>query len=378
MLELLFLLLPVAAGYGWIMGKNSAKNQAHIHSRKITAEYSKGLKFLLDREDDQGLEHLIQLLEVSADSVEHYLTLATLFRRRGELDRAIKIHELLLEHPNLNEDQLTDSRLELAQDYILAGLLDSAEEHLLILIKQKRKQALEPLIALYSQTREWQKGIALHHRYSHLFINRQQKIAIANFYCEAALSENKPELMPQALGVGEPSIRPLYELGHLAFKREDYVQAIHYWRDLILQFTSCSPLVLEQLSVSYRHLHLEHQFEHVLSELVESGGIGIKIHYSQYLVQDGKRKEAVEFITKSLKKQPNIRGFRFLLQLLAGQNEQLDEALNPIDKLIQSYIDTKPEYQCQHCGFQSHSHYWLCPSCRHWESMQPSRGLDGF
>ena len=136
--------------------------------------------------------------------------------------------------------------------------------------------------------------------------------------------------------------------------------------------------MLQQLACSYKHLHLEHQFEHVLSELVEKGGIGIKMHYSQYLVDDGKRKEAVEFITKSLKKQPNIRGFRFLLQLLAGQNEQLDEALNPIDKLIQSYIDTKAEYQCQHCGFQSHSHYWLCPSCRHWESMQPSRGLDGF
>ncbi|MBS3796589.1 lipopolysaccharide assembly protein LapB [Pseudoalteromonas sp. BDTF-M6] len=378
MLELLFLLLPVAAGYGWIMGKNSAKNQAHQHSRKITAEYSKGLKFLLDREDDQGLEHLIQLLEVSADSVEHYLTLATLFRRRGELDRAIKIHELLLEHPNLNDDQLTTCRLELAQDYILAGLLDSAEEHLLILIKQKRPQALEPLITLYSQTREWHKGIALHQRYAHLFTQRQQKIAIANFYCEAGAADNAPELMSQALGVGEPSVRPLYELGQLAFQREDYVQAIHYWRDLICQFTYCSPLVLERLSSSYRHLHLEHQFEHLLAELVDKGGIGLKIHYCQHLVKAGQRKQAVEFITKSLKKQPNIRGFRFLLQLLAGQNAQLDEALNPIDKLIQSYIDTKADFQCQHCGFQSHSHYWLCPSCRHWESMQPSRGLDGF
>ncbi|MFY8273416.1 lipopolysaccharide assembly protein LapB [Pseudoalteromonas sp. SSDWG2] len=378
MLELLFLLLPVAAGYGWIMGKNSAKNQAHQQNRKITAQYSKGLKFLLDREDDQGLEHLIEILEVSADSVEHYLTLATLFRRRGELDRAIKIHELLLEHPNLNQQQQIDVRLELAQDYILAGLLDSAEEHLLILIKQNSAQALEPLISLYSQTRDWQKGIALHLRYAHLFLQRQHKIAIANFYCEAGISAQKTELMSQALGVGEPSIRPLYELGKMAFAREDYVQAIHYWRDLLYHFTVSSPLVLENLALSYRHLHLEHQFEHVLSELLEQGGIGIKIQYCQYLLKDGKRKEAVEFITKSLKKQPNIRGFRFLLQLLAGQNVQLDEALNPIDKLIQSYIDTKAEYQCQHCGFQSHSHYWLCPSCRHWESMQPSRGLDGF
>ncbi|QFU04775.1 tetratricopeptide repeat protein [Pseudoalteromonas sp. THAF3] len=378
MLELLFLLLPVAAGYGWIMGKNSAKNQAHQHNRKITAEYSKGLKYLLDREEDQGLEHLIQLLEVSADSVEHYLTLAALFRKRGELDRAIKIHELLLEHPNLNQDQLTESRLELAQDYILAGLLDSAEEHLLILVKGKRQQAIEPLITLYSQTREWQKGVELYQRHAHLFIHSQQRIAIANFYCEAALNSQQTELMSQALGVGEPSIRPLHELGLQAYQREDYVQAIHYWRDLVTQFTRCSPLVIDKLANAYRHLNLQQQFEQLLSELVEQGGVLLKIHYCQHLLTRGENQAAMEFLTKSLKKQPNIRGFRFLLQLLAGQNAQLDEALNPIDKLIQSYIDTKADYQCQHCGFESHSHYWLCPSCRHWESIQPSRGLDGF
>ena len=89
MIELLFLLLPVAAAYGYVMGKNSAKNQALLANRKITSQYNKGLKFLLEREEAQGLEHLIEILEVSAESVEHYLTLASLFRKRGELDRAI-------------------------------------------------------------------------------------------------------------------------------------------------------------------------------------------------------------------------------------------------------------------------------------------------
>ena len=161
MIELLFLLLPVAAGYGWIMGKNSAKNQAHQLNRQITSEYSKGLKFLLDREEDQGLEHLINLLEVAADSVEHYSTLATMFRRRGELDRAIKIHELLLKHPSLSEKEFATTRLELAEDYIMAGLLDSAEEHLVWLVKAGEPEALDPIITLYSQTREWEKGISI-------------------------------------------------------------------------------------------------------------------------------------------------------------------------------------------------------------------------
>lgn len=378
MLELLFLLLPVAAGYGWIMGKNSARNKAHQQSQKITAEYSKGLKFLLDREEDQGLEHLIQLLEVSADSVDHYLTLASLFRKRGELDRAIKIHELLLEHPNLNQTQQIECRLELAQDYILAGLLDSAEEHLLTLVKQKQKQALSPLLVLYSQTREWQKGADIYKRYPRLFNEKQHRIAIANFYCEAALATEQQQLMSQALGVGVTTIRPLFEMGEAAFEREDYLQAIHYWRELVYQFTAFSPLVINKLAKAYQQLDLQSQFDDVLADLAEQGGVLMKIHYCQRLNERGDFQGAIDFLTKSLKKQPNIRGFRYLLQLLATKNQQLDDTLHPIDRLIQSYIETKADYQCQQCGFESHSHYWLCPSCRQWETMQPSRGLDGF
>lgn len=377
MLELLFLLLPVAAGYGWVMGKNSAKNQADVQNRKITSEYSKGLKFLLDREDDQGLEHLIKLLEVSADSVDHYLTLATLFRKRGELDRAIKIHELLLTHPSLNQKQLASSRLELAQDYILAGLLDSAEEHLKSLLADKYQPVVSPLLNLYSQTREWHKGINAFETHSELF-TPQQLITVANFYCEKALKENNKEIISPALALEKKAVRPLFELGMRAYEKEDYVKAIYYWRELVSKFTAFAPLVIDKLAHSYQHLNLTPQFEQLLAQVIEKSGVLVHIRYCQSLIKQNKTEQALEFLTKSLKKHPNIRGFRYLLQLLAQQNQQLQDALNPVDKLITSYIETKSDFQCQHCGFHSHKHYWLCPSCKHWESIQPSRGLDGF
>ena len=260
MIELLVLLLPVASGYVWIMGKHSAKNQAHQLNRQITSEYSKGLKFLLDREEDQGLEHLINLLEVAADSVEHYSTLATMFRRRGELDRAIKIHELLLKHPSLDEQQAATSRLELAEDYIMAGLLDGAEEHLVWLVKAGYKEALEPIINLYSQTREWEKGINMYEAHSELFTKPQHVKAIANFYCEAALQDNDTQIMRKAISLNHKAIRPLYELGHSAFTKEDYVKAIYYWRELISQFTVFAPVFIEELALSYQKLNLTKQF----------------------------------------------------------------------------------------------------------------------
>ena len=106
---------------------------------------------------------------MSADSVDHYLTLASLFRKRGELDRAIKIHELLLKQPNLDAEVVKSCRLELAQDYILAGLLDSAEEHLVILVKAGFEEALDPILNLYSQTRDWRKGVHMFEAHPALF-----------------------------------------------------------------------------------------------------------------------------------------------------------------------------------------------------------------
>ena len=378
MIELLFLLLPVAAGYGWIMGKNSAKNQAHQLNRQITSEYSKGLKFLLDREEDQGLEHLINLLEVAADSVEHYSTLATMFRRRGELDRAIKIHELLLKHPSLDEQQAATSRLELAEDYIMAGLLDGAEEHLVWLVKAGYKEALEPIINLYSQTREWEKGINMYEAHNELFTKPQHVKAIANFYCEAALQDNDTQIMRKAISLNHKAIRPLYELGHSAFTNEDYVKAIYYWRELISQFTFFAPVFIEELALSYQKLNLTHQFYELLNELLDKGGVLIKIKHCQALLEQGHIEQAIKFLTDSLKRHPTIRGFSFLLQLLAKQNNDIKDVLDQIDKLVTSYIATKPDFQCQHCGFTSHTIYWVCPSCKHWETIVPSRGIDGF
>ncbi len=378
MIELLFLLLPVAAGYGWFMGKNSAQSQAYEKNRQITSEYSKGLKFLLDREEDQGLEHLIQLLEVSADSVEHYLTLAIMFRKRGEFDRAIKIHELLLEQPNLKKELKNTILIELAQDYVMAGLLDSAEIHLLELVNKNNERAMELLFCLYLQTKEWHKGISLFESKSQLFVKPQIKVAVANFYCEQALEIENPKLMRKILGIDNGVVRPLYELGKLAFEQEDYVKAISYWRDLLVQSPNYTPIFIDDLESCYHHLNLDIQFKKLINEQVEHGGILIKIKFCQTLVKEQKLNEAIEFLTTSLKKQPNIRGFSFLLELISSQSNDIKNVILQVNKLVQTYIATKSEYQCSHCGFSSHSLYWSCPSCKHWESIIPSKGLDGF
>ncbi|CCQ11914.1 Heat shock (predicted periplasmic) protein YciM,precursor [Pseudoalteromonas luteoviolacea B = ATCC 29581] len=378
MLELLFLLLPVAAAYGYVMGKNSAKNQAHEQNRIITSEYSKGLKYLLDREEDQGLEHLIKLLEVSADTVEHYLTLASLFRKRGELDRAIKIHELLLKQPSLANEDLATNRLELALDYIMAGMLDSAEEHLVVLIKSGHNEAVDPILSLYSQLREWNKGVNMYEAHRNLFTKPQQLATIANYYCEAGLEEKDGELIERAFRLKHRALRPLFELGKAAFAKKDYVKSIYYWRELATYQPVTVPLFIKDLEASYHALNLDEQFDELIEELLCQGGVLIRIKYCEVLVKNGEVEKAILFLTSSLKREPSIRGFSFLLQLLSRKQDDMSDVLAQVDKLVRSYIATKHEYQCRHCGFHSHTLYWLCPSCKHWETTLPAKGLDGY
>ena len=138
------------------------------------------------------------------------------------------------------------------------------------------------------------------------------------------------------------------------------------------------PVFIEELAVSYQKLNLTHQFHELLNELLDKGGVLIKIKHCQALLEQGHIEQAIKFLTDSLKRHPTIRGFSFLLQLLAKQNNDIKDVLDQIDKLVTSYIATKPDFQCQHCGFTSHTIYWVCPSCKHWETIVPSRGIDGF
>lgn len=378
MIELLFLLLPVAAAYGYIMGKNNANNEAQQQNQEIINEYSKGLKFLLDREEDQGLEHLIGLLEISANSVEHYLTLATLFRRRGELDRAIKVHELLLKHDGLSLEQKKHVLYELAQDYMMAGLLDRAEENLVYLLSLKDNNALCQLMLLYLQSHDWDKGIALFQSHESDFNTSQLKKTIANFYCEKAIQDKDLKPLDVVTELTQDLVRPKYMLGEKAFDDGDFLQAIKYWGSLLDKNVAFAPIFLDRLEVSYEKLNLQDNYFSHLSKHLKSDSVLIKIHYCKSLMAQGKVNEARNYITQVLRKQPNIRGFSYLLMLMSEQSQDIKTVLTEINNLVQDYIATKSLYQCNHCGFTSKKMYWFCPSCKHVESLVPLSGVDGF
>lgn len=162
MLELLFLLLPVAAAYGWYMGRRSAQQTKQDEANRLS-RLRCGVNFLLSNQQDKAVDLFLDMLKEDTGTVEAHLTLGNLFRSRGEVDRAIRIHQTLMESASLTYEQRLLAVQQLGRDYITAGLYDRAEDMFSQLIDETdfRIGALQQLLQIYQATSEWQKPLIL-------------------------------------------------------------------------------------------------------------------------------------------------------------------------------------------------------------------------
>src|SRR5918994_2624394 len=182
------LALPLFFALGWFAARIDIR-QIVSESRVLPKSYFKGLNFLLNEQPDKAIEAFIEVVKVDPQTVELHFALGSLFRRRGELERAIRMHQNLVERPDLQQDQKLAALFELAQDYLKAGLLDRAEELFLKLEGTPHTEpALKFLLEIYQQERDWQKAIGIAHKLESITGQSHQK-EIANFYCELASTE---------------------------------------------------------------------------------------------------------------------------------------------------------------------------------------------
>lgn len=188
MLELLFLLLPVAAAYGWYMGRRSAQQDKQQEANRLSREYVTGVNFLLSNQQDKAVELFLDMLKEDSNTVEAHLTLGNLFRSRGEVDRAIRIHQSLMESASLSFEQRLLAVQQLGRDYMAAGLYDRAEEMFSQLIDEAdfKVFALQQLLLIHQATSDWHKAIDVAEKLVRLGKD-QQRSEIAHFYCELAL-----------------------------------------------------------------------------------------------------------------------------------------------------------------------------------------------
>lgn len=388
MLELLFLLLPIAAGYGWFMGRNSIKQKQNNVQEALSNKYSTGLNYLLSNQQDRAIDYLIEALQVEEDSIEAHFAMANLMRRRGEFDRALKIHEFLVRQGSLPDAQKHRAIYELAKDYHSAGLLDRATTMFekLVNLKAYQQKSLIYLLQIFQSTKDWEQGIAL----KKAIVNTQDKklkLALSNFYCEEAekalqkgLFEQAITQLDTAIAISQNSSRANLMLAQQFERQEAYELAKERLLEIFHNDFEYFPEVLNLLEDIHLSLEQKSEFYMFLHSAIQSKISNTLLKkYTEYLLEERGVKVASEFLLASLRKRPTIVGFKYFINTQVTQPHHHEESktLQVIKGLVAEYIEIHPRFQCRNCGFRTNIHYWSCPSCHDWEQIKPVRGFEG-
>ncbi len=387
MLETLFLLLPLAALSGWWFGRRSKSRRQVDVAPNLPSSYLKGLNYLLNEQQDKAIDLFIQLLDVDKDTVETHLALGSLFRRRGEVDRAIRIHQNLIARPTLNKEQRAQALFELGQDYMRAGLLDRAETLLGELIDNEPHTvaALQHLLDIYQQEKDWDKAIQVATRLE-ARTGQNQRDLIAQYYCEKAeytYRHGEPsralKLLKRALAEDHNCARASMMEGDIEKSAGNYKAAIRAYLRVEQQEPDYLPEIIQPLTECYRALgKLDEMVTFLRQNLAKHDGISMMLTLAELIRQEKDDEQAAEFISDYLKQKPSVRGMDRLIELnLQNVKDSVRDKLQVLKEVTTRLIADKPIYTCSQCGFTGRTLYWQCPSCKHWNTVRPIQGVEG-
>ncbi len=386
MIELLILLLPVAAASGWLAARRSQRRREDPGVAGRNPAYFQGLNYLLNEQPDKAIDVFVKLLEVDSETVETHLALGNLFRRRGEVDRAIRIHQNLIARPNLSRDLRAQALLELGLDYMRAGLFDRAESLFNELTEDNVycEQSLRNLLVIYQQEKDWEQCLQVAER---LESQTKQSTAAerAHFHCELAESALAADDRAAALrhierarAVDNGSVRATLMQGNLEVARGDCRTAVKTFGRVETQDPELLTEVLPALVDCYRRLGQTGPLRAYLQELFDKRkDIASALALAEQIQEQEGEAAATEFITEYLGSHPNLRGLERLISLkLSHADAPAAETLHILRDLVDRLLRNRPAYQCGHCGFTAKQLHWNCPGCKTWGSMRPVQGFE--
>ncbi len=373
----LFLLLAAA---GWAMGRFGERDEEDAPP-PLNIDYLKGLNFLLNEQTDQALEHFLKMVRVDDKTIETHFALGSLFRRRGEVDRAIRIHQNIIARPDLAAEQRDQALHSLARDYLAAGLLDRAEKLFARLSQGSRYQvqALDALCGIYEQERDWQKAIDAGKRLEVLG-GKSLALQIAHYYCElaeAAASSGDFASARQYVKnaqTGRPrTMRGALTRAHIARDMEDNKTALRLYHRIIDENTYLIAETLPEIVSIYRRENKVNELERALRSLLEKNPERASLVAYTAIVNDiGGIPVIDECVERYMLDEPTLAEFVDLQQLSEENRSAADSALAKVRGALSKLATATPRYQCQECGFSSQRLLWQCPSCRDWETQRPA------
>lgn len=377
----------LSTGFGWHWGRRKYRKADDRQQNRFSNRYFRGLNYLLNEQPDKAIEVFLQLAEVNQDTVETHFALGNLFRRRGEVDRAIRFHQNIIAKPSLTERQRTRALLELGDDYMRAGLLDRAERLFSELVERDAHTpaALKHLLSIYQQEQDWNKAIDIATRLEQKEGNSMGAIN-AHFCCELAeeaASQGKTDdaisQLRKARGYNKSCVRARFIEARLWEQQQDYGAAISAYQAALEFDKDYLPEILNPLLRCMQAEGRDDDIEDMLRAYVSSyDGVSPVLALAQAIEGKYDRDKAIDFLVGKLQQRPTVRGLEYLINMNASEPISGDDTnLGILRDLSRKLLINQPIYRCEHCGFSGQQHHWQCPSCKFWDSTKRIRGVTG-
>jgi lipopolysaccharide biosynthesis regulator YciM len=377
----MLLVFPLFFAMGWLTARMDIK-ELLSESSLLPRSYFQGLNFLLTEQQDKAIEAFIEVVKVDPQTIELHFALGSLFRKRGEVDRALRMHLNLVERADLDETKKQQALFELAQDYLKAGIMDRAEVAFQQLLSSPyAKESLDFLLEIYQKEKDWLKAIDICQRLTDLTGQPYKKEASA-FYCELAtyeLSRKQNDAarvhLEQALEVNPHAVRATIMLGDMEVTAGNYKNAIDTWKNIEQQDAQYLPLAAEKMLQAY--LQIGHENEGI--SLLQEYQVKYPSHdlmnvlFQAVLKRDG-AEAAYQLVRNELQRNPTLLGLdKFLEARLLEVTDKNRADVELVKNLVHQRTRSLAMYYCSSCGFKARQFYWHCPACHGWETYSPKR-----
>lgn len=376
----MLVLLPALFAAGWLARGFEARARAADGTQAPRAMF-RGLNLLLNEQADKAIDAFIEVVKLDPETIELHYTLGNLFRRRGEIDRAVRIHTHLLNRADLPARERSTALAELGQDYLKGGMLDRAEESFLELLDdtQHRFAALRALLHIYAIEREWTKAIDCARRLEREAAESHQ-VQIAHFYCEIAeqaIGKNQLDeaqaCIDDALAAFRKSVRATILAGAVAQRRGDHAAAVKLWLRVLDADADYLPLVAQQLTGAMDSVGRRDEALHLLRKHLQDTASIDLLDVAFNRISEWESPAAAETLLRAeLKRHPSLLGFERLLAL-RSQSAAGDAELEQLRNLLATHTKRLARYRCGKCGFRAREFHWQCPGCTSWDSYPPRR-----
>jgi len=362
--------LPLAFALGWFASRLDLR-QLRIENRLAPKAYFRGLNFLLNEQQDQAIDAFIEAVQNDPDTSELHFALGNLFRRRGEYERAVRVHEHLLSRADLSRADRHRAQHALALDFLKAGLLDRAEEALRKLEGTAfEEQALLALLAIYERSRDWPQAREIARKLdaggAGQFAARQ-----AHYLCEMAASAAPAEaqqLLQEAMQLAPTAPRPRIELAALRRRAGDARAAFELLRELAGEAPSAMALLARPLTEAAQACGRQDEAMQLLRAHYEQSPSLDVLEGITALETDAEA--ARGWYVRHVQREPSLVA---AAKWIAGEKLEHEEFHPELQRALDNAVRPLTRYRCAACGFESKQYFWQCPGCQAWDSYPPRR-----